>query len=196
MSCKTIDPDQKDEYVFLYIIPSKEIVYLVSMTCRSLENTNYKGMYSNLISHVDAKRWISKDGGPLSHSILWSRLNYFFKGFENEKKKIKEHKKNMTPIVISREYTPTGGSHGSLVVETTETAKSRTRRKTTSLDARKPPEKALAKGKKLKEKTTAEEKAKVLEDKSMISALTDIPRDTMKSYAVNYEESTKIYEEY
>ena len=75
VSCKTIDLDQKEEYVFLYIIPSKEIVYSVSMTCRSLENTNYKGVYSNLISHMDDKRWVSKDGGPLSHSVLWSRLN-------------------------------------------------------------------------------------------------------------------------
>ena len=156
MSCKTLDPNQKDKYVFLYIIPSKEIV---SMTCQSLENTDYKGVYSNLISHVDDKRWVSKDGGPLSHSVLWSCLNYLFKGFENEKEKIKEHKKNMIPIVISREYTPTGGSHGSLVVETTEIAKSRTRRKTTSLDARKPPEKAPAKGKKLKAKAAAEKKA-------------------------------------
>ena len=166
------------------------------MTCQSLENTDYKGVYSNLISHVDAKRWVNKDGGPLSHSVLWSHLNYLFKGFENEREKIKEHKKNMTPIVISREYTPTGGSHGSLVVETTETAKSRTRQKTTSLDARKPPEKAPAKGKKLKEKAAAEEKAKVMEDESMISTLTDIPRDTVKNDAVNYEESTRIYEEY
>ena len=30
----------------------------------------------------------------------------------------------------------------------------------------------------------------------MVSALTDIPRDTLKSDAVNYEESTRIYEEY
>ena len=166
------------------------------MTCRSLENTDYKGEYSNLISHVDAKRWVSKDGGPLSHSVLWSYLNYHFKGFENEKEKIKEHKKSMTPIVISREYTPTRGSHGSLVVETIEIAKSRTRRKTTSLDTRKPPEKAPTKGKKLMEKTAAEEKAKVLEDESMISELTDIPKDTVKSDSVNYEESTRIYEEY
>ena len=102
----------------------------------------------------------------------------------------------MTPIVISKEYTPTGGSHGSLVVETIETAKSRTRRKPTSLDARKPPEKAPTKGKKLKAKAAAEEKAKVLEDESMLSALIDIPRDMLKSDAVNYEESTRIYEEY
>ena len=184
VSCKTVNPDHRDEYVFSYIIPSKEIVYSVSMTCRSLENTDYKGVYSNLISHVDAKRWVSKDGGPLSHSVLWSRLNYLFKGFENEREKIKEHKKNMTPIVISREYAPVGGSHRFLVVETTETAKSRTRRKTTSLDAKIPPEKAPAKAKKLKEKAAAEEKAKVIEDESMISTLTDIPMDTVKNDAV------------
>ena len=196
VSCKIVDPNHRDEYVFSYIVPSKEIFYLVSMTCRSLENTYYKGVYSNLISHVDAKRWVCKDGGPLSHSVLWSCLNYLFKGFENEREKIKEHKKNMTPIVISREYTPAGGSHGSLVVETTETAKSRTRRKTTSLEARKSPEKAPAKGMKLKEKVAAEEKAKVMEDESMISALIDSPRDTVKIDAVNYEESTRIYKEY
>ena len=29
VSCKTVDPDHRDEYVFSYIVPSKEIVYSV-----------------------------------------------------------------------------------------------------------------------------------------------------------------------
>ena len=136
VSCKTLYPDQEKEYNFSYVVPSKDTIFSVSMTCRSLENSNFKGIYKDLVKHVEDKRWVSKDGRVLGHKILWSRINTFLKGFDNEKSKIKENAKNIRPLSVQREYKETDLGDVNLVVETTETAKSRTKWKTTPQDSR------------------------------------------------------------
>jgi len=62
---------------------------------------------------------------------MWSWLNNFLKGFENEKGKIKENIINVRPLIISSEYTGAGASHRSLVMEMRETRKSRKKWKIT-----------------------------------------------------------------
>jgi len=124
---------------------------------------------------VEEKRWISKDGGALGHKVLWSRINNFLKAFDNEKSKIKENANNIRPFSVQREYKETRPSDVSLVVETTETAKTRMKRKTIPRDNRGTPD--AEKRKKGSRKIDAAEKAKELEDSSMASVITTFSRD-------------------
>ena len=164
------------------------------MTCRSLENSNFKGIYKDLVKHVEEKRWVSKDGRALGYKILWSRINTFLKGFDNEKSKIKENAKNIWPLSVQREYKEMESSDVNLVVGTTETAKSQTKRKTTPRDSRGTPD--AMEGKKGSRKINAAEKAKELEDGSMTSMITILPNDMQEGEEINYKESKKIYEDY
>ena len=84
VSCKTIDPDQEEEYVFSYVVPSKNITFSISATVRSLDDTLYTGLQRNIEEHISMKRWVSKDGGALPHKTLMSRINYVLKGFETD----------------------------------------------------------------------------------------------------------------
>ena len=81
-----------------------------------------------------------------------------------------------------------------LVVETTETAKSRTKRKTMPQVGRGTPD--ARKGKKGSQKIDVAEKAKEFEDGSMAFVITILPRDVEEGEEINYEESRKIYEDY
>jgi len=126
VSCKTLYPDQEQKYNFSYVVPSKETIFSVSMTCRSLENSNFQRIYKDLVKHMEEKRWKTKDDGLLVHKILWSRINTLLKGFDNKKSKIQENAKKIRPLVVQREYKETEEGQVGLVVETTKTAKSRT----------------------------------------------------------------------
>ena len=192
--CKTLYPDQEKEYNFLHVVSSKDMIFYVSMTCRSLENSNFKEIYKDLVKHVEDKRWINKDGGMLGYKILWSRINTFLKGFDNEKSKIKENAKNIQPLSVQREYKETEANDANRVVETIETAKSQTKWKTTPRDGRGTPN--AREGKKGSWKIDVAKKAKELEDGSMASVITTLPRDVQEGEEINYKESKKIYEDY
>ena len=79
-------------------------------------------------------------------------------------------------------------------METIEIAKSRTKRKAIPRDSRRTPD--AGERKKGSQKIDAVEKAKELEDGSMASMITILPRDVQEGEEINYKESKKIYEDY
>jgi hypothetical protein len=197
VSCKTLHPDQEEEYVFSYVVPATVKIFSVSTTVKSLENSNFVALQNSLLTHIEENRWKSKDGGPLPPKTLLSRLNFILKGFDNDKVRNQIKAKNMAPMSISKEYTDAGGSHGSLVVETANTGRSKTKKKSTLRESRGTPQNVPTPAARGKKKATAEEKGKEAENDSMASALTTLPKDVRGSVEeIDVQESKRVYEEF
>jgi len=63
--CKTVDPDQEEEYFFSYVINSRKIIFLVSTYYKRLENTDIQELQKDIELHLKVKHWKRKDGAPL-----------------------------------------------------------------------------------------------------------------------------------
>jgi len=55
ISCTTNYPNQKEEYVFSYVIPSKNRVFSIATTTKSLEDTNFKDVQKNIVDYIEKK---------------------------------------------------------------------------------------------------------------------------------------------
>ena len=197
VSCTTHFPDQEEPYVFTYVVPAEGFTFSIGAICRSLENTDFEELKKDICDHIDKKRWVGKDDGALKPKVLASRLREVLKGFDLLKIKNKARTSNLKPLSITKEYTGAGASNGSLVVETSNTQRSKTKMKTTPKEGRGTPSKIVLPGPKTKGKAVAEAKKKVQEDDSMASVITTLPKDAMGvKEVIDYDKSKKVYKEY
>ena len=154
-------------------------------------------MAKDIAKHIDEKHWHSKDGGALPLKVLASRLDAVVQAHDKLKQMVRTKEKNMRPISISKEYSGGGGSQGSPVVRETESGVSKTKRKQTTKNSRGEPQDNQPKGPRTRGKALAEAVAKAIEEDSIASILTCLPRDHEGNDPdFNYEESRKVYEEY
>ena len=75
ISYKTNHPEQNEEYIFSYIVPTTRVTFSIATTCRSYQDTNLSAMAKDIAKHIDEKRWHSKDSGALPLKVLASRLD-------------------------------------------------------------------------------------------------------------------------
>jgi len=54
--CKMADPDQKEEYLFSYVINSLKIIFLVSAYYKTLEGTDYQELQKKIELHLKQHR--------------------------------------------------------------------------------------------------------------------------------------------
>ena len=103
----------------------------------------------------------------------------------------------MRAISLSREYSGAGASLQSPVVVTTDTGRSKTKRKFTPVDGRGSASASPRKGVRAQSKAAAEAEAKKEETESLASELTALPQDVHGSDDdIKFEESRKAWEDY
>jgi len=87
--------DQEEEYIFSYVVPSKDITFSIAVTTKSLKDTNFKEVHKNIVDHIDKGQWVDKEGGALKPQVLASKLREVLKGFETFKIKSTVKAKNL-----------------------------------------------------------------------------------------------------
>ena len=137
VSAKTTDPNQEQEYIFFYLIPSRNIVFSIATTAVSLEDSSFRGLHKSIYEHIKQKRWVTSSGLVLPPKVLATRMNAVMNSFNNDVRNMLDKEKAKDAQGTRRETSEQARGDSFAIVELATTGRSKTKRKNTLREGRK-----------------------------------------------------------